>query len=310
MRGSKAGIYFLLQTMGIQIIDTVEFNSSGSYSIPAAATHIRIFAVGGGQGGFAGGRGDWTTTGGNGGAGGSSYDKILQTESLSSLTAVINPGAGGAGGLFYDSSFVLPAPGEDTVITIGSSTLIAFGARPGATPNPLFAGAASGTSGPFDISISGNDSQLAAGGGGAGARNDNSSNSVPSGARGGRGSVLYYPSSLHTPSPGGNFDDFAEGVAAVASSFEFAAGNGGSGGNARTGSSSAGIAGKGGDGIRGGGGGGGGASHGAANYIGGAGGSGGTGYCAIAALKYPGWSSFNTSQKNQIHQILGQLLWT
>jgi hypothetical protein len=234
-------------------------NSSGSYSIPSGASHLRITCVGGGGGGGGGGSASSVITqaGGSGGAAGTTSSQLVAVGSNTSLTVTIGTGGhGGAGGAAGGKPGSNGSPGADTTVT-GTGISVRGAGGPGGPGSPR-----SSTSGVAGSAYGGKPGDTASGitagcGGGSGS---------------GGGSPLEY-------SPGGG-----GGGASSSSRAGGAGGQAGSsshGGRAGTAGASATSSGKAGGHASspgaGGGGGGGGTSGGA----GGSGGSGASGYAII-----------------------------
>lgn len=112
------------------IIETKEFDVSGSYKIPEGTLFLYVFAIGAGGGGSAGGRAATNNTarGGNGGGGGALYHDLLFVPSIGGAGTVleITIPAGGSG----SNGVTLDATNSDAG-TIGGNLEIKIAGQPG-----------------------------------------------------------------------------------------------------------------------------------------------------------------------------------
>lgn len=92
--------------------------TSGTFTVPAGVSKLKIFATGGGGGGGGSITGDGPTPGSGGGAGGTAISEIIVTPGQVINVAI---GAGGAGGVTANG-----ASGGDTTVSTGTS-IIAYG---------------------------------------------------------------------------------------------------------------------------------------------------------------------------------------
>jgi hypothetical protein len=224
--------------------------TSGTYTVPATATQLRITCVGAGGGGGGGAVGAGIDqTGGGGGAAGTTSVQVVPVDGVSQLTVGISKGgAGGVGGTGGSNGGGNGSAGWDsTVIGTGisvrgsggaggqgatpSSTGPALGAPYGA-PNGSFIAITTAGGGGSSGSPGGNPIATSPGGGGGGG----TANGINGGTGGGTGSALKGGGA--GTSGGASGSSGGSGVSATA-----AGGGGGGGGGATAGSGGAGGAG-------------------------------------------------------------------
>jgi hypothetical protein len=160
-----------------QTVTTV--TESGSVSLPAWATRVRITCMGAGGGGGGGS----TRMGGGGGAAGTAVEQVVETGGVSTIGITIGSGGAGGSGGTSTASGGSGTDGGGTEIQLGSVTITAgggvggAGAAPGSTAAPGAAyGAGTGTtttvasasSGGASGSPGGNPFFFSPGGGGGG----------------------------------------------------------------------------------------------------------------------------------------------
>lgn len=268
----------------------VDFNASGTHTIPSGATLLTIICIGGGGGGGGGNRNTTTTVArfGGGGGGGGTFSQVTHsvaslggsgtgltitvgaggTSGAGAITSGGNGGAGGSGG----QTRVETTSGAVRLCTAGNgnggngATSTSGGSPGGSSSFTMFTG---GTGGAGSSSLGGTGSGIVGlgapgGGGGGGVTASNSANNGGGAFASSYGVVGSATTSGGGISPGGNGSTVG-GLAGVAGG----GGGGGAGGTA--------AGGNGGNGIYGGGaGGGGGGTTSAGN-----GGVGGTGFVRL-----------------------------
>lgn len=215
--------------------------ASGTYSIPASATVLRVTCVGGGGGGGGGGAASssMAQTGGAGGAAGTTSIQLVNVAGNTELSVTVGKGgSGGQGGAAGgNNSGAKGAPGGATIVTgtgisikgsgggggqgaSGGSTKSARGAPYGA-PSGTLTSDTTGGSGGVSALAGGYPIAASPGGGGGGG----SAKSGSGGGGGGSGSAAGAGSSGTT---GGS--STSSGASGVAGSDPGAAGGGGGGG--------------------------------------------------------------------------------
>jgi hypothetical protein len=152
---------------------------SGSISLPAWATRVRITCVGAGGGGGAGS----TRMGGGGGAAGTAVEQVVETGGASTIEITIGSGGAGGSGGTSTASGGSGTDGGGTEIQLGSVTITAGGGVGGA-------GAASGSTaapGAAYGAVTGTTTTVASGssGGGSGSPGGNPFFFSPGGGGGG-----------------------------------------------------------------------------------------------------------------------------
>jgi len=302
------GTFNAFPTAGREVINRVEYDSSGTYVIPQGTVFLYTFIVGGGGGARGGARAATgvATSNSAGGAGGSYYHGLIFAPDIGGAGTTLNItlGSGGIGGAAATADNLVGSIGGDG----GASTISIAGMRGYLIKVTGGLGSSTSSTGVLSCSMGFRTTRTSAGtagqtdrpyrfhsdGGGTGGGGVTSANNATIGggisyyAFANTGSVTnpnlnltaFYPDTFATTIYA--YPQTAAGSNGIDSRFHcfdaFSTGLGGTGGGGGlTG------AGRGGNGYRGSGGGGGGSTR--NGFAAGAGGNGGNGYCIIMALR-------------------------
>lgn len=236
--------------------------ASGTYTIPAAATALKITCVGGGGGGGGGGSASNSSAtlqvgGSGGGAGATTVAIFTGLTGGNTLTVTVGAGGGGgnggAGNGASGNAGTVGVVGGDTSVTSGTQTIGGVLARGGGLGNPSAAnsttvvlGGAGGRAGSTTSLGSGGNSNLASQGsvgwGGTGGSGGGTATATLGGGGGGGGSNAIATATV------GSASGTSAGVVGVAA---LTAGSGGGGGGGGAGTATAGAGGGGGAGMAG-----------------------------------------------------------